>query len=281
MSPGLRGARVVLTRAQEDLEELAASVRTQGGEPLPLPCLTFTDPTDPGPALALLDRLVRGEKPDALALASPQSVRRLAGALRSRGLDPAAALAGVRLCASGEATARLIQSVGLPRPLAPAHEKGAGAQALVQALAEEWAGAGVQPSSQRVWLLKAEEGNPELPRLLSATGAVLEQAALYQTVPSGPGDLSLLPTSAAAALTALRKGTASALVFGSGSAARGYARMLGEEGLAFAARTLVAAMGEKCKTDCLALGITPGLVGTGGFEDLLAALAKRLAEAPQ
>ena len=82
MSPGLRGARVVLTRAQEDLEELAASVRTQGGEPLPLPCLTFTDPTDPGPALALLDRLVRGEKPDALALASPQSVRRLAGALR-------------------------------------------------------------------------------------------------------------------------------------------------------------------------------------------------------
>ncbi len=280
MSPDLRGARVVLTRAQDDLDALAASVRAHGGEPLLLPCLTFTGPTDPAPVLALLDRLLHGDKPGVLALASPQAVRRLVGALRSRGHDPAVALAGVRLCASGEATARLVQSAGLPRPLAPAHEKGAGAQALAQALAEEWARAGVDPASQRVWLLKAEEGNPDLPKLLAATGAVLEQAALYTTVPAGPEDLSLLPTSAAGALMALRKNTASAIVFGSGSAARGYARMLGQEGLAFAARTLVAAMGEKCNTDCLALGLTPGLVGTGGFEELLAALAKRLAEAP-
>jgi uroporphyrinogen-III synthase len=277
----LRGARVVLTRAQDDLEALAVSVRAHGGEPLSLPCLTFTDPTDPAPVLALLDRLVRGDKPDALALASPQAVRRLVGVLRSRGHAPADALAGVRLCASGEATARLIHSVGLPRALAPAHEKGAGAQALAQALADEWARAGVNPAAQRVWLLKAEEGNPELPKLLAASGATLEQAALYKTVPSAPEDLPLLPTSAAAALTALRKQTASAIVFGSGSAARGFAQMLGDEGLAFAARTLVAAMGEKCRADCLALGITPGLVGTGGFEELLAALAKRLAEAAQ
>jgi uroporphyrinogen-III synthase len=129
--------------------------------------------------------------------------------------------------------------------------------------------------------LKAEEGNPELPRLLAASGAAVEHAALYKTVPSGPEDLSLLPTSAAGALNALRKQTAAAIVFGSGSAARGFAQMLGDAGLAFASRTLVAAMGEKCKADCLALGITPGLVGTGGFEDLLAALARRLAQAPQ
>jgi uroporphyrinogen-III synthase len=277
----LRGARVVLTRSQDDLDGLAAAVRARSGEPLLLPCLTFTDPTDPEPVLALLGRLASGERPDALALASPQAVRRLVAALRHRGLTPSAALAGVRVCVSGEATARLLAEEGVPAALAPAQGKGAGAQALVEALSSHWAQASVDPRTQRVWLFKAEEGNPELPRLLAATGARFEQAALYKTVPAGPDDLSRLPAAAAPALQALWKNTATAIVFGSGSAARGFVGMLGEAGHGFAARTLVAAMGEKCKAECLALGIKPGLVGAGGFEELLEALATRLAQATQ
>lgn len=274
MSVTLNGARVVLTRAQDDLDALAEAVRARGGEPLPLPCLSFAAPTDPAPLAALLEKLSRAERPDALALASPQAARRLVAALRERGQEPAAVLNGVRLCASGETTARLLASLGLPGALASA--TGAGAQALVEALLAEWSRAGTAPASRRVWLLKAEEGNPELPRLLSASGAALEQAALYRTVPAGPDDLTTLSPEAKATVQALRAGLAEALVFGSGSAARGFVGLFGAEAPGLAAQVLVAAMGEKCNTDCRALGLPVALVGAGGFDELLAGLAERL-----
>ncbi|MFX6786343.1 hypothetical protein ABTH22_20110, partial [Acinetobacter baumannii] len=77
---------------------------------------------------------------------------------------------------------RLLGALGLPGALAP--QRGAGAEALAAArfaaLPAPRLGARL-----RVWLLRAEEGNPALPRLLAAA-AELEEAVLYRTVPAGP-----------------------------------------------------------------------------------------------
>ena len=258
----LAGARVLVTRAEGEDEPLAAQLRARGAEALSLPCIAFTGPTDPAPLHAFLARLAKGERPDALVLASPQAARRLVAALRGQGLLPAA-LAGVLLGAAGEGTARELEALGLPGAIAPAH--GAGADALAAALGPRLRGA-------KVALLRAEEGNPDLPRLLAEAGAMVEAVALYRTVPASPDGLGALAPAAQAALDSLRTGGVEVILFGSGSAARGFCGMLGPDAVPLAARALVACMGARCAEGARALGMRVDVVGQGGLPELLAAV---------
>jgi uroporphyrinogen-III synthase len=259
VSEGLRGARVLITRAAGDQQALAALLRERGAEPLSLPCIAFAPPSEPAPLEQFLAALASGVRPAALALASPQAVRRLVAALEGHGLDPRLALAGVRIGVAGEGTARELEPLGLD-VLSP--KSGAGAEALAAELGPLVRGA-------KVALLRAEEGNPELPRLLAAAGAVVESIALYRTVPQGPEALASLDAEAARALAALQGGQVAAVLFASGSAARGFAAMLGDEAMPLAAKTLVACMGPRCAADCRRAGLPVDVTSDGGFPELL------------
>jgi uroporphyrinogen III methyltransferase/synthase len=253
----LRGARVVVTRAADDRGALDDLLAARGAEAIPFPCIAFDDPLD----LAALDEALRAlgfpGGPSAVALSSPQAVRRFHARLLRLGLDPGAALRNVLIGAVGAGTAAALSQVGLRAAVVPAGA--VGAEALAAALAPRLRG-------QRVLLPRAEEGNPALAEALARAGAEVHSAILYRTVTA--------PAPDPAGLAFLRAGLMDGILFASGSAARGFAALLGAEAGPLAARAKVACMGARCAAVAREAGLRVDAVARGGFEELLDALAE-------
>ena len=244
--------RVLVTRAAEDQDELGALLAARGARPVPLPCIAFADPADPAPLEDALRRLRSGPAPDFLVLASPHAAERFLARV-----DPAT-LRGVRIAAAGEGTARRIGERGLPS-LAPA--QGAGADALVETLAPLVRG-------KEVLLPRAEGGNPALVAGLERAGARVSAPILYRTVPAAAADPE--------GVRLLRAGHVDAIAFASGSSARGFAALFGNEAPALAGRARVACMGEACAKDARAAGLRVDAVADGGLPELVEALESAL-----
>lgn len=255
----LRGARVLVTRAADCAAELEAQIRARGGAPVAFPCIAFDDPVDAAPLDAALRELAGPRPPQWVALSSPQAVRRLWSRLESLGLAPAAALRAASLAAVGAGTAEALASRGLPPALVPA--RGAGAEALAAELAPRVRG-------QAVLLPRAEEGSPALAEALAAAGAEVRAVALYRTAVAAAPD--------PAGLDALRRRLVHGILFASGSAATGFASLLGAEAPALAAAAKVACMGARCAAAARAAGLPVDAVAGGGFPELLDALSASL-----
>src|SRR5207302_2574002 len=193
----LSAKRVLVTRAAEDQEELAALLRAQGAEPVALPCIEFAEPIDAKPLETALRKVRSGSPPDFLVLASPHAADRFLARV-----EPAH-LRSVRIAAAGSGTARRIEERGL---VAEAPAKGAGAEALLELLAPHVRG-------RDVLLPRAEGGNPALLEGLERAGAKVSAVTLYRTVPA----VSVAPKAAGL----LRAGSIDAIAFASGTAARG------------------------------------------------------------
>ena len=251
----LAGKRVLVTRAAEDQAELAELLTARGARPVALPCIAFADPADPAPLEDALRRLRSGSPPDFLVLASAHAVDRFLGRI-----DPDW-LRGVRIAAAGAGTARRIGERGLPA-LAPA--QGVGADALVEMLAPLVAG-------KDVLLPRPEGGNPALADGLERAGARLQAPVLYRTVPAA--------TAPPEALRLLRDGRVEAIAFASGSAARGFASLLGGEAAALAGRARVACMGRTCAAAARSAGLRVDAVAEGGLPELVEALDSAMSTA--
>lgn len=256
----LRGARVLVTRAADDEGPLDAQIRARGGEPIAFPCIAFEGPADTAPLDAALRELAGARPPRWVALSSPQAVRRLWARLEALGLAPAEALRRVSLAAVGAGTAEALRARGLAAALVPA--RGAGARALAEELSPRVRGQGVL-------LPRAEEGGGELGRSLSDAGAEVRDVTLYRTVAAAAPD--------PAGLAALRRRLVHGIVFASGSAASGFASLLGSEAPALAAAATVACMGARCAAAARAAGLPVDAVAAGGFPELLDALSASLA----
>jgi uroporphyrinogen-III synthase len=248
----LSGKRVLVTRAAEDQEELAALLRAQGAEPVALPCIAFAEPIDTGPLEAALRKIRSGSPPDFLVLASPHAADRFLARL-----EPAH-LRGVRLAAAGPGTARRIEERGL-RAEAPA--KGAGAEAILEMLAPHVRG-------KEVLVPRAEGGNPALLEGLERAGSRVSAVTLYRTIPAS----RVAPEAAAP----LRAGSIDAIAFASGTAARGFAALFGAEAPSLAAPAVVACMGKTCAADARGAGLRVDAVADGGLPELLRALEQAL-----
>lgn len=255
----LRGARVLVTRAAEDAAALEGQIRARGGEPVAFPCIAFAAPRDEGPLDAALRELAFALPPQWVALSSPQAVRRLWERLEALGLPPSEALRRASLAAVGAGTAEALAARGLKAALVPA--RGAGARVLAEELSPRVRG-------QRVLLPRAEEGNPELAQALAAAGAEVRAVALYRTVAAAAPD--------PAGLAALRRGLVHGILFASGSAASGFASLLGAEAPALAAAAKVACMGARCAAAARAAGLPVDAVAGGGLPELLDALSASL-----
>ncbi|GAC1606694.1 MAG: hypothetical protein NVS4B10_21180 [Myxococcales bacterium] len=251
---------MVVTRASEDRGPLEALLAERGAASVAFPCIAFADPPDTGALDAVLRTLGDPGGPSAVALSSPQAARRFHARLLTLGREPAAALRGVLLGAAGAGTAAALSQLGLPGAVVP--EGGVGADALAAALAPQVRG-------RRVLLPRAEGGNPALAQALERAGADVHSVVLYRTVAARIPD--------PAGLAVLRSGQADGILFASGSAARGFAALLGAEAAPLAARARVACMGARCAADARDSGLRVDAVARGGFPDLLDALAHALA----
>jgi uroporphyrinogen-III synthase len=126
-------------------------------------------------------------------------------------------------------------------------------------------------AAPRVLLPQAAEATPLLADKLREGGFAVEAAVLYKTVP-----IVNLSAEHEPGLELLRAQGLDAIAFASGSAARGFVRLVGHSSIALFVNpraVRVACIGESTAVEARALGFPVAAVGSGGFESMLDALA--------
>ena len=197
----LLGRRIVVTRAAEQAQSLVERLAGLGAEPLCVPLITISEPSDGGAALAAeLERL--GEY-DWVVVSSPNGAERVRPALHrlhrgtpnpSRGPLP-------RIAAVGQATER---ALGVVADLVPAVQTAA-------ALGEAFAAG---PGS--VLVVQPEGHDGVLVSALESKGWTVTPIAAYRTIPVSPSSAMLLDVL-----------SADAVLFASGSAVRSWVTVFG------------------------------------------------------
>lgn len=200
----LRGLRVAVTRsgARDPGDPLVGILRRAGATPLPVPLTRTAPPGDPG----VLERAVLHLAGyDWLVVTSARTVAPLVQALRAAGVRVEDARAGgLRICAVGPRTARVLARAGLAPDVLPVRFN---AKGVVRSILAAQGG-----GSPRVLFPRAEEGRETIPRQLRSAGAEVRLVTAYRTL-EVPG--------AAARLAALvATGEVDALTFTAPSAAR-------------------------------------------------------------
>jgi uroporphyrinogen III methyltransferase/synthase len=180
----LFGRRVVVTRAREQSSQLAKQLSEHGAEVLEIPTIKIV-PTDR--KQDIVDALLELNAYDWLVFTSPNGVAAFFDLFFKRFQD-LRDLGGARIAAIGPATAAKLKQLHLQVDLMPAEALGTKiAKAFEQYETIE---------NLKICLLRAETANPELPQALEALGAIVDDVAVYRTVPETED-----PTGASARLT--------------------------------------------------------------------------------
>ncbi|HEX2717944.1 MAG TPA: uroporphyrinogen-III C-methyltransferase [Gemmatimonadaceae bacterium] len=203
----LFGARVVVTRATARVGRLAALLRAAGAMVIEAPA-TRIEPLDQAPLVEVMNRV---RDYDWIAFTSQMAVELVWAALRSTGQD-ARALAGVKLCAVGPATAESLAAHGLHPDLVPERFV---AEALVEALGKRYDMRGA-----RVLYVAAEGARDALVDGLESLGADVAPLRAYRSVPN--------PEGAAAAREALERGEVDYVTYASAGAVRAFVEAVGD-----------------------------------------------------
>jgi uroporphyrinogen-III synthase len=165
----LRGARILVTRPEEDAAPLVEAIRRLGGWTCCAPMIRILPPEDP----ADLERARRElDRYDWLAFTSRHAVEALLDGLAvPHPRRP-------RIAAVGQATAEAVRARGWPLDLTAS---GRGARALAEALVE--AGAVLD---QRILYPCSDRAGDALCRTLEAAGATVDRVVAYRT--AGPDE---------------------------------------------------------------------------------------------
>ncbi len=209
----LLGRRVIVTRAALQAASLTERLRALGAEVLEAPATRVEAIPGPAGAPSSVDHAVQrlGEYSWAV-FTSQNAVALFWDALRRAGRD-ARALAGLKLCAVGPATAEALMERGLAVDVVPARFV---AEGVLEALA-----ARDDVSGARFLYVTARGARDVLPRGLASLGAVTDVMEAYRSVPDGAG--------AAGARAALEAGEVDALTFTSASNVRAFVDAVGGE----------------------------------------------------
>jgi uroporphyrinogen III methyltransferase/synthase len=207
----LFGRRVVVTRATEQAGSLVRQLAELGAEVLEMPAMRV-EPLDAAPLARAVERLTEYQW---LMFTSQNAVRLFWDALRAAGRD-ARALAGLRLCAVGPATADALAAHGIVPDVTPE-------RFVAEGILEAMRGRG-DVHAARVLYAAAEGARDVLPRGLRAMGAQVEVLPLYRSVPDGEHAEELR--------AALEEGRVDAVTFASASAVRGFVDAVGAEAAA-------------------------------------------------
>ncbi len=203
----LFGARVVVTRATTRTGRVAALLRAAGATVIEAPA-TRIEPLDQAPLREVMRRV---RDYDWIAFTSQTAVELVWEGLRATEQD-ARALAGVRLCAVGPATAESLAAHGLSPDVVPERFV---AEALVEALGKRHDMRGA-----RVLYVAAEGARDALVEGLELLGADVTPLRVYRSVPNAEG--------AAAARAALARGEVDYVPYARAGAVRAFVEAVGD-----------------------------------------------------
>jgi len=165
----LHGRRVAVTRARAQASGFASRLRALGAEVVEAPVIRIVPRAIEGELAGTIETIDRYA---VLCLTSPNGATLLFDALRATGRD-ARALAGVTVAAIGPGTAAELARHGIVADVVPERSV---AEALVEALES------VPVEGREVLVARAAQARDLLPEALSARGAEVHVAALYDTV---------------------------------------------------------------------------------------------------
>ncbi len=165
----LFGKRVLVTRAREQAGRTASLLRERGADPVVVPTIEISAPSDPAPmieAVASLDRYAW------IVVTSANGVERLWAEVRRQGRD-ARAFARAKIAAIGPGTAAALARCGLSPDLVAKVHKGEG-------LAEELLVA-IGDAKPKVLIARAEVARDVIPDALRAAGCEVDVVPVYKT----------------------------------------------------------------------------------------------------
>lgn len=167
----LFGRRVVVTRARAQAAELAGPLRERGAEVLEVPAIRIGAPAAAAPIAEALAGL---NAYDWIVYTSANGVDAFFQRFFARFHDMRD-IGGVRIAAVGPGTAARLRQLHLQVDVMPEQNLG---RSIVQALAKF-----ESLDNLRILLPRAEQANPDLPRLLEEKGAIVDDIAFYRTEP--------------------------------------------------------------------------------------------------
>ncbi len=163
----LFGRTVLVTRPEHQADDLVSKLRGLGANVLSQPAIEISEPRDWSDVDAIVNRLTEF---DWLAFSSGNGVHYFMRRLFALGQD-ARRLGRVRLAAIGPATVAALAEYRLRADLQPATYR---AETFAEALAPHARG-------KRVFLARASRGREVLAEMLTAAGATVEQAVVYES----------------------------------------------------------------------------------------------------
>ncbi len=167
----LFGQRIVVTRTREQSSQLSARLIESGGEVLEIPTIKIVPPSD---KQSLVEALAGLGEYDWIIFTSPNGVTAFFDYF-FKAHDDLRAIGNVRLGAIGPATAAKLRELHLRVDAMPEQYV---AKAVGKAIADC-----ESVENLRLLLLRAEVANPELPKQLEEMGAIVDDVAVYRTVP--------------------------------------------------------------------------------------------------
>jgi uroporphyrinogen-III synthase len=251
----LTGKRILIGRARHQAGALSDALRELGAQVIEIPFIEIRPPQ----SWAALDHAIaRMLDYDWLILTSVNGVQMLFARLTALGRSEADLL-HLNLCAIGPATAKAVESHGLPVDVVP--EKYV-AESVVDALKDEVKG-------KRVLLVRAKVARDVIPKELAGLGAKVDVAEAYETVMPG--------TSAAALRVVLRdpEQKPHAIAFTSSSTVQNFLQLLGKENLALLTGVKLASIGPVTSATMHKAGLQAHIEAA---EYTIPALAQALAE---
>lgn len=167
----LFGKRIVVTRTREQASELSRRLQELGADVLEIPTIKIVKPTN---TENVIDALLELNSYDWLVFTSPNGVTAFFDIFFKRFQD-ARDLGSARIAAIGPATAAKVQEYHLQVDLMP----------------EEYVSSKIAAAFKKhesienlkLCLLRAEVANPDLPKSLEGLGAIVDDIAIYKTVP--------------------------------------------------------------------------------------------------
>jgi len=225
----LAGRRVLVTRPRPQAGALVDALRAEGAVTILLPTIAIRPADDLRPLDAAIARLADYAW---LAFTSANGVEVFWDRLRALGT---AVPAGVRIAAVGTATARALAERGATLDFVPDEFVGARLGATLPDV-----------EGRRVLLARASLAREELADALVARGALVDDVAVYDTIPEAPDP---------AGLAALERGV-DAATFTSASTVRNFATLIGLRARQLLDGVAVACIGPVTADEARRLGFT-------------------------
>jgi uroporphyrinogen III methyltransferase/synthase len=167
----LFGKRIVVTRTRDQASELVAKLQERGADVLEVPTIKIEPPSNRSD---LLDSMLALGEYDWVVFTSPNGVNAFFKYF-FEAFEDIRALGNVRIAAVGPATAARIKELHLRVDAMP--------EEYVTAKVAEAISAFESVDNVRILLMRAEVANQELPAELERLGAIVDDIAVYRTVP--------------------------------------------------------------------------------------------------